>query len=61
MDGFERPLGILEEVWRHPTVDNARKLSQELNDKKSLNFINSGRESVVLVTILQLVPRVDAR
>lgn len=61
MEVFGLPLQLMEEVWRNPTVENAKRLSEELNNVQTLNVINSGRENAVLVTILKLISNVNVR
>lgn len=61
MEAFELPLQLLEEVWKNPTVENAKRLSNEFDNKRTLNFITSGRENTFLVTILKLMSSVKVR
>lgn len=61
MEEFASPFQLLEEVWRNPTVENAKRLSDELDNRRTLNLNISGSENVVLVPILKLVASVNVR
>lgn len=58
MEGFELPLRLLEEVRRNPTVENAKRLSDELDNKRSLN---STKDNAILVIILQQISTLNVR
>lgn len=61
MEALALPFELLENVWRHPTVENAKRLSDALNSRRTLDLCSSGRENTILVTILKLIASVNVR
>lgn len=61
MEPLALPFELLEDVWKHPTVENAKRLSDELSNRPTLDLCSSGRENTILVTILKLIASLNVR
>lgn len=61
MEALALPFELLEDVWENPTVENAKRLSDELNNRRTLDLCSSGRENTILVTILKLIASLNVR
>lgn len=52
---------IFEEIIKNPTTENAKRFSERLTKDNVQLFIGSGRENLILITILKQIADLNVR